>query len=164
MNKWRFWLIVLILGLVLLVVFSVGATGGPTGLQIQKALGVTGASDVHNIPVGSTIIHLPDGSTNIIGPDGMSVISVKSSEVGLIPTPEGMAQATHVYEVPSGSFVHGASPNTIEIYDADGKLILTDIDQTRQAGLEAIQTSLPDFSDWIEFALWGFRPYGLFYG
>jgi hypothetical protein len=128
MNNCRFWLIVLILGL--LVVFSVGATGGTPELKIQEPLGVTGAPDVYKIPVGSTIIQLPDGSTKIIGPDGMLVISVNSSEVGLIPTPGGMAKATSVYEVPSGSFVHGASPNTIEIYDADGKLILTVIDQT----------------------------------
>jgi len=40
-----------------------------------------------------------------------------------------MAEATHVYEVPSGSFVHGASPNIIEVHDADGKLILTVIDR-----------------------------------
>lgn len=127
MNNCRFWLIVLILGL--LVAFSVGGTGGAPELKIQKALGVTGSPDVYNIPVGSTIIHLPDGSTKIIGPDGMLVISVNSSEVGLITTPGGMAKATHVYEAPSGSFVHGVSPNTIEVYDADGKLILTVIDQ-----------------------------------
>ena len=155
MSKSRLWLVVLILGL--LVAFSVGATGGETELKIQKALGVTGAPDVYGIPVGSTIIHLPDGSTNIIGPDGMSVISVKSSEVGLIPTPGGMAKATSVYEVPSGSFVHGASPNTAEVYDADGKLILTVIDQAGQAGLEAVQTSPGTYSGWIESAQYGYQ-------
>jgi len=127
MNNCRFWLIILILGLV--VVFSVGAIGETPELKVQKALGVTGPPDVHKIPVGSTIIYLRDGSTKIIGPDGTLVICVNSSEVGLIPTPGGMAEATHVYEVPSGSFVHGASPNIIEVHDADGKLILTVIDR-----------------------------------
>lgn len=161
MNKCRLGLIVLLLGV--LVVFSVGASGGAPELKVQKALGVVEAADVHKIPVGSTITHLPDGSTTITGPDGKLVISAKSSEVGLTPTPEGMAKATRVYEVPSGSFVHGASPNTIEIYDADGKLILTVIDQARQAGLESFQT-IPAFSNWIEDGWWGYRSYGYFYG
>ncbi len=171
MNKCRFWLTVLIVGL--LVVFSVGASGGAPELKVQKALGVTGASDVYNIPIGSTIIHLTDGSTKITGPDGKSVISAKSSEVGLIPTPEGMARADRVYDVPSGSFVHGASPNTIEIYDADGKLILTVIDQAGEADSEAVPTSpgtyppTYDGTGWIEDAYYYYGPAGSymdFYG
>lgn len=162
MNKYRFWLIVLLLGL--LVVFSVGATGGTPELKIQKALGVTGAADIYKIPSGSTIIHLPDGSTTITGPDGGLVISVKSSEVGLIPTPGAMVRADHVYAVPSGSFVHGASPNTIEIYDVGGKLILTVIDQAEEAGLEAAQTIPSTYSDWIEDAWYGYGSYSHLYG
>lgn len=160
MNKHRLWVIVLMLGL--LAAFSVGATGGPPELKVQQALGVTEAPGVHRIPVGSTVIHLADGSTTVTGPDGRSVISVKSSEVALIPAPEGMAPATRVYEVPSGSFVHGVSPDTIEIYDADGMLILTVIDQAGEAGSEAVQTNPPAYSDWIEDAHWGYRSYGYF--
>jgi hypothetical protein len=164
MNKCRFGLIVLLLGL--LVVFSVGATGGTPQLKIQEALGVTDASDVYKIPVGSTIIHLPDGSTKITGPDGKLVISAKSSEVGLTPTPYGMAKADHVYEVPSGSFVDGVSPNTIEVQNPDGKVILTVIDQSGEAGLEAAQTPPAAYPHgWVEYAYWyGPRSFGHLYG
>lgn len=162
MKKWRFWLIVVMLGLV--VAFSVGATVGEPQLKVQKALGVTAARDVYRIPVGSTVVHLPDGSTRIVGPDGQLVIYARRSEVGFIPTPAGMAKATRVYEVPSGSFVHGASSSTIEIHDADGTLILSVIDQSGEAGLEAVQTSPPAFSGWIEYAHWGPRSYGYFRG
>jgi len=153
MNKWRFWLAVLVLGV--LVAFSVGATAAPPELKVQKALGVTGGSDVHKIPLGSTITHLPDESTTILGPDGNSVISVKNSEVGLIPTPNGMFKATRVYTVPSGSFVHGTSQNTIEIYDADGKLILTVIERREKTDLEAVQTMTVPYTGWVEFAYYG---------
>jgi len=154
MNKWHFWLAILVLGV--MVVFSIGGTAAAPELKIQKALGVTGGSDVHKIPLGSTITHLPDGSTKVTGPNGKSVISVESSEVGLIPTTRGMARADRVYQVPSGSFVHGASPDTIEVYNADGKLILTVIDQAGKAGLEAIQTMASSYTGWIECARYGF--------
>jgi len=162
MNKRRFLLIVLMLGLLMvLAIFSIGATGETPQLKVQKAVGVTGAPDVYNIPVGSTITHLPDGSTKIIGPNGVLVTSAKSSEIGLIPTPEGMAKATHVYDIPSGFFVHGASLNTVEVYDAEGKLILTVIDQAGEAGSEAVPTSPDTYTPspyegdgWIEWAKW----------
>jgi hypothetical protein len=160
MNKRRFLLIALILGLVL-AIFPTGATGETPQLKVQKAVGVTGAPDVYNIPIGSTITHLPDGSTKIIGPDGALVISAKSGEVGLIPTPAGMAKATHVYDIPSGSFVHGASLNTVEVYDADGKLILTVIDQAAEAGSGAVLASPDTYppspyagDGWIEWTQW----------
>lgn len=121
------WLVVL--GLTVLVAFSISVIGGPSGLKIDKPLGVTGSPDVYNIPVGSTVTHLADGSTKIVGPDGRLIIFVTSDEVGLVSTPEGMAKATHVYETPSGSFVHSASPNTMEVYDVSGTLILTVIDE-----------------------------------
>lgn len=164
MKKCRFWAIILLLGV--LVVFSVGASEGAPQLKVQKALGVTGAPDVHQIPVGSTITHLPDGSTTVTGPDGMSVISAQSSEAGLVSTPQGMARATRVYEVPSGSFVHGASPDTIEVYDADGKVILTVIDEGGEAGLEAAQTVPAAYPmGWIEDAEWiGPGSFGHLYG
>ena len=99
---------------------------------------------------------MPDGSTTIVGPDGNLVISVKNSEVGLIPTTRGMFKATRVYQVPSGSFVHGASPDTIEVYDVNGKLILTVIDQAEKTGLEAVQTYTSSYTDWVECARYGF--------
>lgn len=164
MNKCRFFLIVLLLGL--LVVFSVGATGGTPQLKIQNALGVTDAPDVHRIPVGSTIIHLPNGSTEITGPDGKLLMSAQAGEVALTSTPHGMAKADHVYEVPSGSFVHGASPDTIEVYNADGKVILTVIDQAGEAGLQAAQTVPAAYDgNWIEDADWvGPESFGHLYG
>ena len=54
MSKYRFWLIVLVVGL--LAVFSIGGTGGPPELKIQKALGVTEGSDVHSIPVSGLLL------------------------------------------------------------------------------------------------------------
>ena len=164
MNKWHFWLAIVVLGV--MVVFSIGGTAAAPELKVQKALGVTGGSDVHKIPLGSTITHLPDGSTKVTGPNGKSVISVESSEVGLIPTTRGMARADRVYQVPSGSFVHGTSQNTLEIYDADGKLILTVIDQAGEVGLEAFQTIPASYEwGWIEYGRsTGRRSYSHLYG
>jgi hypothetical protein len=167
MNKNRLWLAVLIL--VVVAVLSVGATEGApetTQLKIQKALGVTDAPDVHKIPVGSTITHLPDGSTEVTGPHGKLVISVKSSEVGLVATPEGMARADHVFDFPSGSFVHGASANTIEIYNSCGELLFTVIDQAGEAGLEAAPAAPAAYPDgWVEYARWnGPGSFGHLYG
>lgn len=96
------------------------------------------------------------------GPNGDLIISAESSEVALVPTPAGMAKATDVYEVPSGSFVHGASPNTMEIYGPDGQLILTVVDETQQDDSGTVET-VPSYSNWIEDGWWGYGSYGSFY-
>ena len=131
MKTSGFFLVVLTLGA--LAVFS--AVALPPQLKIDRPLGVSGSPDCYNIPVGSAIIHLANGATKIIGPDGALVAFVTSDEVGFLNTPgHGPARADHVYEVPSGSFVHGASANTTEIYDVEGRLVLTVIDEAGDIG------------------------------
>jgi len=59
----------------------------------------------YRIPQGSVIHHLANGITEVYGPYGELILKAIDYEASLIPTPGGMARATHVFQVPSGTHI-----------------------------------------------------------
>jgi len=100
---------------------TTAANSQPEG-KISKPLGFCG--DVFKIPNGSTVVHLKGGITEIVDKSGKLWLRIADEEVDNISTPYGLQKATKVYQVPSGSFVKGASKDTVEVYAPSGEMIL----------------------------------------
>jgi len=128
--------------------------------KVVKPFSTMGGDDVHTIPRRSIVKYLPDGTTEVIGPDGGLLLSVRGDEVATITTHLGPKKATHLFQHPSGSFVHSASENVVEVYDPDNELILTIVDESGEkvsaGGSRAPPAfsglTVPDFDGWVECA------------
>jgi hypothetical protein len=101
--------------------------------------------NIYSIPRGSTILHSDDGITKVYNNAGQLLLSARDSEAYTLATPNGLAKATHVYEVPDGSFIYHVGNTTI-VYSG-GECVLTVINQQRNN-----ESIVPDLSEWIEQA------------
>jgi hypothetical protein len=96
----------------------------------------------HKIPRGAIIRQLKNGITEVYESDNSLLLRALDSEAAMIPTPSGLAKATHVYIVPSGSDIDRRG-NITDVYE-NGTLILRVFD------VGAL--TVPQYSGWIEQA------------
>ncbi len=139
----------LAVSVVFLLIFRlVLSLAGPVVAQDNETTKVTDGFSVdqsapgHKIPLGSIVRHLENGITEVYKPDNSLMLTARDSDAAMVATPSGLARATYVYVVPSGSEIDRRG-NTTEVYEND-TLILKVVD----FGVLAI----PEFTGWIEQA------------
>ena len=135
--------IFILLSLVLLL-FIVG----PAAAQDDRRIVITDGFSVdqsapgHKIPRGAIIRQLKGGVTEVYKSDNSLMLRASDSEAASVPTPSGLAKATHIYIVPSGSEIDRRG-NTTNVYE-NGTLVLKVIDNGDAA--------IPQYSGWVEQA------------
>ena len=102
---------------------------------------------VENLSVGVTVVHY-DGCTRVYV-SGEEIFSIDENKVGYTLTPFGPKKVTHIFGVPSGSYVIEQG-NIIEVYDKNRTCILKIVDHRKH--LKNIKTIVPSSSlnGWIE--------------
>jgi hypothetical protein len=108
---------------------------------------------------GSTIHHLSTGVTEVRRPDTSVELTALEGESTAIQTPNGLRKANHLYKVPNEATID-ASGNVAQVFDKDGTLILTIIDdapgQTAVKQAEADRTQnvhlIPAWNGYLEAA------------
>jgi hypothetical protein len=141
MKRYFVFVMVVLLTLVLVLSFAIPATAEDSGSKKLTA-GFSVDQGDHTVPRGSVIHDFGNGTTEVLSPDGSLVARAKDSESSLVHTPSGLASATHVFNVPSGSDIE-RDGNETDVFD-NGALIFKVIDS-------GIMTA-PQYSGWIEQA------------
>jgi hypothetical protein len=116
-------------------------------IKITEPFSVDPASKGYTIPPGSIIRHLDNGITEILNLNNSIIAKAKESDASLISTPQGLTNATRVYQVPSGSTITSEG-NVDKIYEG-GSLILTIINPSN---IISRQVPPPSSTGWIETA------------
>ncbi|MFA5296516.1 MAG: hypothetical protein WC382_13500 [Methanoregulaceae archaeon] len=98
------------------------------------------------IPSGSIIYHDGSGTTTVFDSSGMQLFSSEDSQATEVWTPEGLKPATHVHEVPSGSFVDNQGNTIFVIHDRQVILVIIDEGFTSGSSIESYTKSAPP--DW----------------
>ena len=132
----------------LLLIGLILSLAGPVVAQDNEPTKVAGSFSIdqsgpgQKIPRGSIVRHLENGITEVYKRDNSLMMRSLDLEAAMVATPSGLARATHVYVVPSGSEINTRG-NTTDVYE-NNTLILRVID----SGVLAV----PQFSGWIEQA------------
>ncbi len=137
----------------LLVIGLVLAFAGPVMAQnnkstvIKEPFTVDPSAPGYKIPRGSTIHHLENGMTEVYGSGNSLLLRASDSEAAMISTPSGLAAATDIVTVPSGSDIESRG-NITDVYQ-NGTLILRVFDAGPLPPARKANTS---FNGWVEYA------------
>ena len=91
--------------------------------KITGELSVSNEKKDDSIPEGSIIYHSKKGVTTIFNSKGEQVLVTNDADAEKVSTPSGLAPATFVQEIPSGSYI--STEGTTIFVQMDGELILT---------------------------------------
>ena len=138
--------LVLVLIAILIPSVPVLAGSGPADGSMKENFTVDRSTPGHKVLEGSVIHHRQGGITEVYGPDNSLQLTVSDSDAAMLSTPSGLAAASHIFAVPSGSDIE-SSGNTTDVYK-NGNRILRIVDD---AALPARQLNA-QFSGWMESA------------
>ncbi|MBN1369681.1 MAG: hypothetical protein JW954_05550 [Dehalococcoidaceae bacterium] len=144
MHKCAYVVTAFMLSLLALNLIPLAAQGTNSGV-IAKPLSPEGSSNAYDIPLGSTIYHLENNTTEVYGPDKVLLFTARDTDAQIIETPGGLARATHVHHVPSGSYIETIG-NVTKVYSSS-QCILTVINQNHKVK----KALLDDYNPHIEY-------------
>lgn len=119
--------------------------------SVVASLAATPSSEAVKIPYGVIIRHSADGMTTVFDSTGKQLFSASDEKAAIINTPNGLARATHIQEVPDKSVIVDVGQKMYVFKDKT--LIMTIIDESSSkpdAALAAAASSYP--SQYIEGA------------
>ncbi|MBA7668065.1 hypothetical protein ES703_76169 [subsurface metagenome] len=99
---------------------------------VTKPLDVDSGNAIggYPIPRGSTVHHYKNGIMKVFGPDGTLILKTRDSETPELPAPGGhKILATYQYITPNRSRNERVDDWTTKVYDENGELVLTVIDE-----------------------------------
>jgi hypothetical protein len=138
----------IVLVLIALLIPSVPVLAGspPPNGPLNENLTVDQSAPGHKIPEGSIIHHRQNGTTEVYGPDNSLHLRASDTEAAMLSTPSGLAAASHIFAVPSGSDIE-RNGNATDVYK-NGNRILRVVDE---GAIPARQLNA-QFSGWMECA------------
>jgi PKD repeat protein len=114
-------------------------------VPIHSSFNIEPGDKANNLPLGSVIYQSVNGTTRVFDKFGKQLISADDREADLIRTPRGKEPASHVFEVPNGSFIENNN-QVIRVF-LNGERIFSIVTPEEETSSYIPEAGM---NDWIE--------------